>query len=174
VTNNKIICLLCGLEQEGTLTHCPADGVKLVSLRDELESEHQTPTNEEYRNLEGRFISNCKVIDKLGIDGETVTYSAQHLISGRSNLKIKVRPITDAAGAAEFIQHARQCARVEGLDAATIDLGVATDGYFMFIILDPEATDEVPNPTIEQSMLLAETVRQLIKPQAFEDDLAGN
>ena len=168
MTNNKMLCLLCGQEQEG-LTHCPADGVKLVSLRSEPEGEHETPS-QEYRNLQGRFISNCKIIDRLSIEGETVTYSAQHLISGSLNLKVKVRPITDAAGAAEFIQHARQCARAEGMDAATMDLGVSSDGYFMFIILDPDAKDEVPNPTIEQSMLLAETVKELMKHQTRDDN----
>jgi hypothetical protein len=144
----RMLCLECGLRSENDQTECPEDGTKLIST----------------------IIQNYEMLEKLSSDVETVTYSARHRYLDRFNLKITLRRRTDAEAAEEFIRYARETAKMEAAGGGTSDLGLSEDGTYMFVVFDPNGKDEVQHPTIEQSILLTETVTELIESQNRRKD----
>jgi hypothetical protein len=132
-------------------------------------SNAMTNKTDEISSLKGRIVSNYEILEKLSSDDSTVTYSARDTVSRRESLRITVRATSDAAAADEFVRVARERAKMEGLGSATLDVGVSDDGSFMFIVFDPKAQNEMRNPTMEQSIILSETVLEL-KRQSQDKD----
>jgi hypothetical protein len=139
MSKERRLCLECGRKNDNGQNVCPEDGTPLVST----------------------IISHYELLDKLSSDVETVTYSARHRRLNRRNLRITLRKRTDAEAAEEFIKYARETAKRESLGGTT-DVGLSDDGTYMFFVYDPNAVDEVQNPTIEHSILMHETVSELI------------
>jgi hypothetical protein len=107
-------------------------------------------------------VSHYELKDKISSDLETVTYSARHLTENKPNLKITLRPRTTSEAAEEFIQYARQTAKLMSPTGGTLDVGLTEDGSYMFFVFDPENRDELQNPTIEHQILLCDAVSELV------------
>jgi hypothetical protein len=147
MSKQRMLCLECGHKNDDGQNVCPEDGTPLVST----------------------IISNYELLDRLSSDVETVTYSAKHRKFDRKNLRITLRKRTDAEAAEEFIRYARDTAKSESRGGTT-DLGLSDDGAYMFVVYDPFAIDEVQHPTIEQSILLTETVTELMNARNRHQD----
>jgi len=139
MTNQTMLCLDCGFQSQQGQPVCPKDGRQLVS----------------------NIVSHYELVDRVSSDLDTVTYSARHLDQERPSLKITLRPRTDAEAAEEFIQYARQTAKMSAPNGGTLDVGLTDDGTYMFFVFDPNNKDELQNPTIEHQILLIDAVSEL-------------